>query len=284
MTVNPQISSAPVSEPAPLASGRAVFWIAWFSFREMVRRRRLISLSLISLLPVLAVLAIRIWYQDQGLTPHQQLAILSFDAYLLFLVPIVAMAVGVSAIGEQVEDGTIVYSWLRPIRRRSIYLGRLLAAQLASSVLLASSLVLCFLVMISEGLDTITWEFLKLYLQTLMIIILGTFTYAALFAAMGTWFRKPVFPAIIFTFGWETLVSNIPARVQEFCLRFHLRNLMERPPEASKDLAGMLKELLNRTIQREPVPPWESMAVLLLVMAVSAVIGIWLLRSKEIEK
>ena len=35
------------------------------------------------------------------------------------LVPIVAMAVGVSAIGEHIEEGTIVYASPRPIRRRA---------------------------------------------------------------------------------------------------------------------------------------------------------------------
>ena len=59
-----------------------------------------------------------------------QLAGLSHDIFIPFLIPIAAMAVGIPAIGEQVEDGTIVFIWTRPIRRRAIYLGRLLAAQI----------------------------------------------------------------------------------------------------------------------------------------------------------
>ncbi|MBU8872030.1 MAG: ABC transporter permease [Gemmatimonadales bacterium] len=270
--------------PAPMPSLGAILWIAWFSFREMARRRRLISLGLINLLPVMVVASIRIWFPDEGITAQQQLASLSHDTFITFLIPIVALAVGVSAIGEQVEDGTIVFMWTRPIRRRAIFLGRLLAAQTVSWLLLSLSLVLCFIVMVSEGPQIITWEFLRLYFQTFLIIGLGTFTYAALFATMGTFFKKPVLPAIIFAFGWENLVANIPARIQEWSLSFHLQNLVDRPPVDTTDLPGILGALLATVIQRDPVPKLQSIAVLLVVMVVATILGIWLLRQKEIEK
>jgi hypothetical protein len=272
------------SAPAPLPSLISIVWIAWFSVREMARRRRLISLGLINLLPVLVVLAIRIWFPGEGITAQMQLAALSHDTFIPFLIPIAAMAVGIPAIGEQVEDGTIVFTWTRPIRRRAIYLGRLFAAQMVATLLMSGSLVLCFVIMVSEGLQVITFEFLKLYLLTFMIIGLGAFTYSALFAAFGTFFKKPVLPAILFAFGWENLVSNIPARVQELSLRFHLQNLVERPPAAPDDLPGLLGALLSTSFKRDPVPEIKSVAILLVVMFLAMLLGTWLLQHKEIEK
>ncbi len=270
--------------PAPLPSVRAVGWIAWFSLREMSRRRRLVSLGLINLLPVLVVLAVKIWFADRGITAHLQLAGLTHDTFIPFLIPIVAMAVGVSAIGEQVEEGTIVYSWTRPVRRRAIYLGRVLAAQTVAAGLLSLSLILCFLVMVAGNLSVISVEFLKLYLQTFLIIGLGAFAYTALFAAMGTFFKKPVLPALLFAFGWEKLVANIPARVQELSLQFHLQNLISRPENVPQDLPGMLAAILNTALHREPVPAWQSILVLVLVALLATVLGVWLLKTREIEK
>jgi ABC-type transport system involved in multi-copper enzyme maturation permease subunit len=202
-----------------------------------------------------------------------------------FLIPVVALFVGVPAIGEQVDDGTIVFTWTRPVRRRAIYLGRLLAAQVVSALVLSLSLVLCFLVMVSEGPQVLTWDFLRLYLQTLVIIGLGAFTYAAVFAAVGTFFRKPILPAILYAIGWENLVTNIPARVQELSLRFHLQNLVTRPDSApAQDLPGLLGALLTTAFHREPVPKLQSVAVLVAVTVVSTALGIWLLRQKEIAK
>ncbi len=269
----------------PLPSLNAILWIAWFSFREMSRRRRLVSLGLINLLPVFMVLAIRIWLPEEGITAQAQMVALSTKAFIPFLIPVVAMAVGVSAIGEQVEEGTIVYLWTRPIRRRAIYLGRLLAAQFVSTSLLSLSLALCFLVMVSEGMHVISWPFLKLYLVTFGIIFLGSFAYSAIFAAIGTFFKKPVLPAILFTFGWERLVINIPARVQELSLRFHLQNLVDVDGvEAPQGLPGILSAILNNVVQRDPVPKLQSIGVLVAVMAVATVVGVYLLRQKQIEK
>jgi len=271
-------------DPSPLPSMGAVLWICWFSLREMSRRRRLFSLGAISMLPVLVVLAIRIWFGDQGLTAQLQLSSLTHEVIIPFLIPIVAMARGVSAIGEQVEEGTIVYLWTRPVRRRAIYLGRLLAAQVVSSLLLSGALMLCFLVMISKGLNIIDWEFLKLYMTTFFIIAVGTFSYSAVFAAMGTFFRKPVLPAILFAFGWEGMVSGIPARVQELSLRFHLQNIVEIPKIVPDNIEGVLGALLKTAFEREAVPKLQSVAILLAVMLFFTALGIWLLRMKEIEK
>ena len=280
--INP--SSVSAGQPPAQPSVGAILWIAWFSVREMARRKRLISLALINLLPVLVVGAIRIWFPGEGITAQMQLASLSHDTFIPFLIPIAAMAVGIPAIGEQVEDGTIVFMWTRPIKRRAIYLGRLFAAQIVSTVLMSGSLVLCFMIMVSEGASIITFDFLKLYVLTFMIIGLGAFTYSALFAAMGTFFKKPVLPAILLAFGWENLVTNIPARVQELSLRFHLQNLIDRPPAAPNDLPGILGALLSTAFNREPVPKIQSIVVLFAVMLIATVVGIWLLRHKEIEK
>ncbi|HPF70708.1 MAG TPA: ABC transporter permease [Candidatus Krumholzibacteria bacterium] len=277
-------AAVPAGEPAPLPNLQAIAWLAWYSMREMARRRRLIALLAINMLPVLVVAIVRIWYPGGAITAQLQLTGLTHEAIIPFLVPIVAMFVGVSAIGEQVEEGTIVYAWTRPVRRRAIYLGRLLAAQGVAAATLSLSLVLCFMIMVSEGFGVITWEFLKLYLGTFAIIVLGAFAYTAVFAAMGTHFRKPVVPAIVFAFGWENMVSNVPARVQEMSLRFHLQNLVDKPDATTSDLPGVLAALLTAAVHRDPVPRLQSVAVLVLVSLAAAALGVWLLKRKEIEK
>nr|MEE4269504.1 ABC transporter permease subunit [Candidatus Krumholzibacteria bacterium] len=273
----------PSGNVSPLSSLSAVLWIAWFSLREMSRRRRLLSLAAINLLPVVVVLIVRIWYPDQGGTAQLQLSALTHEVFVPFLIPIVAIFVGVSAIGEQVEDGTIVYPWTRPVRRRAIYLGRLLAAQSVATLLLAGSLILCFLIMVSSGPGVITWDFLKLYFFTFLVIFLGVFAYVALFAAMGTFLKKPILPAILFAFMWEG-VSKVPARVQELTLRFHLTNLLPQTEAPPDDLPGMLEALLTAAVKRSPVPEAQSVAVLVAVTLVTTAVGIWLLRQKEIDK
>ena len=140
MTPATNAAASQTADVRPQRSLPAAAWLAWYSLREMSRRRRLVALSLICLLPVLMVLAIRIWFSQAGVTAQMMLASLSHDVFMPFLIPVVALFVGVPAIGEQVDDGTIVFTWTRPVRRRAIYLGRLAAAQAVSALVLSFSL------------------------------------------------------------------------------------------------------------------------------------------------
>ena len=74
-----------------------ILWIAWFTGREMARRKWLLSLAMINLLPVMVVAAVRLWAGAEGFTAQVQLTGLSHDVYIRFLIPVMAMAVGIPA-------------------------------------------------------------------------------------------------------------------------------------------------------------------------------------------
>ncbi|MFO7654854.1 MAG: ABC transporter permease subunit [Candidatus Krumholzibacteriia bacterium] len=270
--------------PSPVASGTAAFWLAWYSFRELSRRRRLISLAFIASLPVLLVVALRIWYEGELLTPRLILTSLSYHTFLPFLVPVFALAVGVSAIGEQVSEGTLIYPWSRPVRRGAIYVGRVLAAQLVGSSLLVASLVACFLAMVIGRWSVLSVDLVRLYVTTCVVLVLGSFAYTALFAWVGTVLRRPLLVCILFAFGWEPLVGGIPQRIQEYTLRFHLRNLIERPePPSVESMAGLFERLITTALVKAPVPEWRSLLILVLAVVLATALGIQALGRKEME-
>jgi ABC-type transport system involved in multi-copper enzyme maturation permease subunit len=233
---------------------------------------------------VLIVVVVRLWPGAEVITPAVMLAGLSFQIYIPLLLPIVALAVGTSAIGEQLSDGTIVYYWSRPVRRGAIYLGRLTAAQLVAAVLLIASLAGCFVATLFGRLDMLTFALIKHYLGACVIAVIGAWIYTALFAWLGTVVRRPLLPGILFAFGWEPLVSAIPQRIQEYTIRFHLRNLIERPEMPQSGLADVLAEVLERVLAKEAVPKWQSLSVLLAVLLVATGLGIWSLGRKEIAQ
>lgn len=270
--------------PPPLPSLPAAAAIAWYSFREMVRRRRLISLGLIMVLPVLVVVVARLWPNGAVITPEMMIAGLTAQTYIPFLVPVVALAVGASAIGEQIADGTIVYYWSRPLRRAAIYLGRLTAAQLVAATLLVSSLAGCFVATLVGRLELASAELIKHYVIACMVILVGAWVYTAVFCLLGTVVRRPLLPAILFAFGWEPLVSGIPQRVQEYTVRFHLNNLIERPDVPESGLGGFVAEVLSKLFAKQGVPNWQSLLVLVALLVVTTVLGIWALGRQEIAQ
>jgi len=268
----------------PLQTLPAAFWIGFFSFREMARRRRLVSLGVLMLLPALICLAWRTWDTDGLVSASLLLANLGGVFYVHFLVAIVSLAVGLSAIGEQVTEGTILYYWTRPLERGAIYLGRLLAAQAVAAVLLVCSLAVCFVVMTAGNFGIVGVDLLKLYLGTCFIIMVGAFVYTAIFAFAGTLLKKPMLPAVLFAFGWESLGGSVPLRIQELTVVFHLRNLIRNAAEGSSAVPNLLQELKQALLGGETVPEWQSALALLATLVTVTLLGIWLLRRKEIFK
>ncbi len=268
------------ARPLPLLP--AALWIGWFSCREMVRRRRLLAVGAVMLVPVALAAAWRLLDREGAVSATLLLSNLGGVVYVPFLTALVSLAFGLSAIGEEVEEGTILYYWTRPIGRGAIYLGRLAAAQVVASGLLVASLALCFVVIVSGNFAALSGRFVKLYLATAGVIVLGAFVYTAIFAALGTWLKRPMPIALLFAFGWETMTGNIPARIQEMTVVFHLRNLIRNTETGTQGVPNLLLELMRRLRDEPPPAQWQSALSLVIAMAVFGLLGAWLLRRKEI--
>lgn len=271
------------ASPPPLPDGLAIVAVAATTWRELARRRRLLSLAVLLVLPVLLLLAVKIWYPGP-VDPAVLMALLSSEVYVLFLLPVTAMALGAPAISEPIAEGTLVYFWTRPLRRHALYLGRILAAALVACVMILLSQTAVFVTLTAGGFGAFSIEMVRMHAEMTLVTLLGTLAYTALFGMFGAVVRKPLVPAIIFAFGWETLVAGIPQRIQEWTLRFHLRNLVHWPDTRPGDLQGVLEALLSQALRREPVPEWRSMVVLLLVVAVTTVLGVLALRRKQLDR
>lgn len=270
--------------PAPLSDLLASGVVAAATWRELARRKRLLSLGFLLMLPVVMLLAVRLWY-PQGAPPDILLALLARYAYIPFLLPVVAMAVGSPAISEPIAEGTLVYFWTRPIRRRALYLGRVMAAGLVGGVMVLVSQTLVFSVVLFGWPSAVSFDLVQLHVEMTGVVLLGTLAYTALFACFGAGLKKPMVAAILVTFGWEKAVVDIPQRIQEFTLQFHLENLVHWPQQAGAvDVRGFLEDLLTQALKREPVAEWESVLVLLGVIAASTVVGVFLLLRQQLDK
>ncbi|MEZ4387382.1 MAG: ABC transporter permease [Candidatus Krumholzibacteriia bacterium] len=276
-------TAAMATAPEPLSDVLASGVVAAATWRELARRKRLLSLGFLLMLPVIMLLAVRLWYAD-GAPPGLLLSLLARFAYLPILVPIVAMAVGAPAISEPVSEGTLVYFWTRPLRRHALYLGRVMAAALVGGVMVLVSQTLVFSVALVGWPEAITFALVRLHVEMTMVVLLGTITYTALFAAFGSRLKKPMVAAILFTFGWERAVVDIPQRIQEWTLQFHLHNLVHWPATETVDVRGFIESLLNQALRREPVPGWHSVLVLMGVLVGATLAGVFFLRMQQLDR
>ena len=247
------------------------------SVKELVRRRRLIFIGLAGALPLFFAAVWRAWGTD-FLDAGEMLTSLVSSLYLGVLVYLVGIAFGVPTVHDEVEGRTITYLLTRPVSRVAVYAGRLAAVQLLAGVLLALSLVACFLVAVAGNAGALTVDLVKAYVNHVWVILLATVIMVGLFAIIGTLFRRPLVWGFLYAFAWEGIVSKVPGRLQTWTLDFHLRNLLLREDDVQASLLEGLRALL---IQEVEVSPWTSLAILLLALVGFSFLGGWIFSRRE---
>jgi hypothetical protein len=247
------------------------------SIRELVRRRRLLFIGLASTLPLFFTLIWRAWGTD-FLDAGPMLTNLVSSLYLGVLVYLVGIAFGVPTVHDEVEGRTLTYLLTRPISRIAVYAGRLAAVQLLAGVLLAFSLVACFMVAVVGNPGALSLGLIQAYVNHVWVILLATVLMVGLFSIVGTMFRRPLVWSFLYAFGWEGIVAKVPGRMQTWTLDFHLRNLMLREEDVQASLMEGLRALLVHEVE---VSAYVSFGVLVLALVGFSFLGGWLFSRKE---
>lgn len=260
--------SAEVSGPPPVLPWLTVIPLVFkASLTEMVRRRVFVFMALICAIPVLLALFWRVWGTEH-LTPVVFFTNLVSSFYLQLLVYVVGLAFGIPTVHAEVQARTLTYLFTRPVHKRDVYTGRLLAVQTTAGGLLAASLVVCFAIMVVGNAGALSFEFVKVYVNHVLIVLVATICITAVCAIWGTAFRWPVVWGLMWAFGWESIVSKFPATVHAFTINFHIRNLLLDEADIQSSLMDAFRMLLT---DEAAVAPWVSAVTLagFLVLAVA---------------
>lgn len=122
------------------------------------------------------------------------------------LVPLAALWLGTSAIGDLIEDRLLVYLWLKPVPRWQLPAAAVLAT--VSVVVPLTALPLTASAVVA-GAGDVAWA-------TPLAASLGALAYSGLFVAAGFWFRRAVWWGLAFVLVWE----NFAAYTAEGAARF----------------------------------------------------------------
>ena len=239
------------------------------SVRDLVRRRRLVFVAFAGLLPILLT---ALW-RTHGMELFDAQTFFSNlvgTLYLSILVYLVGLAFGVPTIHDEVEGRTITYLLTRPISRIAVYAGRLAAVQVLAAVLLALSLVVCFMAIVIGNFGALNVEFMKVYANHVWIVLLATMVFTGLFAVFGVLFKRPLVWGVAYAFAWEGVVSKVPGQMQTWTLEFHVRNVMMRDREVQGSVMDFLRRLMMESAE---VAPGVSVTVLVLALIAFSILG-----------
>jgi ABC-2 type transport system permease protein len=144
--------------------------------------------------------------------------------YLRFTVPVLGVFYGTSLIADEVEDKTITYLFTRPIRRGAVLVGKFFAYLACTIFVVLPSVMLVYLLIVPMR-GTLGGSFIDL-LTDLALLALGLAVYGAVFAFIGSTFKRPLLVGLIFIFGWEQAALAFPGYLKKFTVAYYLQALV----------------------------------------------------------
>ncbi|MDX6556071.1 MAG: type transport system permease protein [Miltoncostaeaceae bacterium] len=144
------------------------------------------------------------------------------------LVPLAALWIGTSAIGDLVEDRLLVYLWLKPVPRW----------QLPAAAALATVTLVVPLTALPLAASALVAGAGELAPTALLAASLATVAYAGLFVATGLWFRRAAWWGLAFVLLWENAAVHVSPGAARFTVTSWARSIVSAVPDVEVPLDG----------------------------------------------
>jgi ABC-2 type transport system permease protein len=152
------------------------------------------------------------------------------------LVPLAALWLGTSAVGDLVEDRLLVYLWLKPVARWQLPAAAVLAT--VTVVVPLTALPLTAAALVADSGDVV-WA-------TPLAASFAALAYSGLFVAAGVWLRRAVWWGLAFVLIWENLAAYLSDESGRFTVIGWASSVLSVAPgievelEAGSTAAGLI--------------------------------------------
>jgi ABC-2 type transport system permease protein len=174
------------------------------TLRALLIQKRTLMLALVALAPVVTALIFNLARGPQDGVRDFYSGIVQ-QLFVPTVASLIALVFGVSAFGDEREDGTILYLVATPQPRWELVVAKVAAAWTATLALVVPSLVLLGLLALGGQASA------RLIGWPLLGVLLSTLAYCAASAWLSLMTRRPVVIGIIYILLWEGSIATFAA-------------------------------------------------------------------------
>ena len=226
------------------------------TLRGLLGRRRAILLVLLAALPVLIALLVRL----TGGRPDPDRVL---DTLVVrFVMPLLALIVGTSVLGSEIDDGTAVYLMVKPIARWRIIVAKAIVAAGLTAILVVPAVVVTGLLLTGRGDTTTT------IVAFAVACLAGGSAYAVAFLALSAFTTRAFLIGLAYVLIWEGVLAGLLEGTKFLSIR-----------QASLGIASELGVELQGDQLATPV----SLAVIIVVLIGGLAVASWRLARFEIR-
>jgi ABC-2 type transport system permease protein len=204
------------------------------TLRALLWQKRTIMLSLVAAAPALMALAYALG-RSGHVHDHRFYSDLVQQMFVPTVASLISLVFGVSAFGDEREDGTVLYLVATPQPRLGLAVAKIGAAWVASLVLLVPSLIVSGLLALSGsgGLSAglIGWP--------LAGVALAGLAYCAVSVLLSLYTRRPVVIGILYILLWEGSIATFAKSAAKLSISAYGRAFVAHAlPQAAKPAAS----------------------------------------------
>lgn len=195
--------------------------------RQIVTRGRLIAMGLLGLAVVLLGWAVD---PSREIDPLETGVSIVTNVGFTIIVPIVALVFAAGVLGDTREDGTLVYLWLRPLRRWPVVAGAYTAALTVVAPITIVPVVATAAVLDVGG---------GLVAAALIASVVGVIAYTALFLLLGLLAKNAIVWGLAYILIWEGIAAALGTGPARMAIRGYTRSILTDRTGVELELADV---------------------------------------------
>lgn len=176
--------------------------VARITIRLLLGSKRAAGVAFVLLIPVVIGIVFR-FSEEYDTTNRAEFATdITSSLILALLLPLVALVLGTTAIGSEIEDGTVVFLLAKPVDRWRIVVVKAVVAALASAAVCVPTT------------GATTWIITGGNAGGLVVglgfaALVASVVYSVLFVALSTVTSRALVIGLIYVFVWEGILANV---------------------------------------------------------------------------
>ncbi len=203
------------------------------------------------------------------------------EAIIIRIAALVCAIYTMNVVSAEIQQKTIVYLVTVPVKRSVMFLGRVLAAGTASAL---ASILFVLITGLVAFKSQAFGAAAPMLLRDSAAIGLGAFAYCGIYAVFSLLLNHALLYSLLFAFGWETLVPNMPGDLYKGSILRHIISAAQHPeiPRAPNGVTGTIQRAFDTTFY---INPTTSIIVLLAIPIVTFAFGaFWFERNEYVPR
>lgn len=221
-------SPAPPSAPGQARPDTVTVFLAVYRLllRSIATRGRLVGIGVLAGVSFVTALLVN----AAGPDDPTRAALGFVDTNLTTLLPVAVLVFGAATLGDLIDDGSLVYLWLRPVRS-SVHVMAAVAATLTVVTPLVGIPVVLAAAMIDADPDVI--------MAAVAGGLVALVAYSAIFVAAGIRLRRPLPWGLVYILIWEGFVAGAGDTAGRLAIRGYIRSILSQITDVELDLANV---------------------------------------------